>query len=350
MPTPKKRAARKAASPAADQNAVPPLEPTAPSPYSKAAEFEANLPPGTIRVTTYAAFRDIVSKWASGKLDDSVIVIGPAGVGKSEQARAALKGVEHCYLKGSATKYGVYLSLIAHQNEPVVLDDVDTLLRSAEVTGLLKMLLETTSPKLVQWTTANTVLGDDVPASFSTTSRTMILANELSQVSKNFSAVLERCTIVYFSPTVEEISAYAKSWFKGDPDVYAYVTERLPAAPAPSCRYYYHAQKWKNADFDWKALLDTMMTPAEQDATLVKALEIRYTSAADRVKAWTKETGKSAQSYWTVKRFLDLRVGKKSKRGEAIAAGMRRAHAAKKAGVHQTTRPDRHSKDKAAKV
>jgi hypothetical protein len=98
-------------------------------------------------VPTYKEYKQLVGKWVSGRLDDTLVIIGAPGIGKSEQAFAALEGVEHCYIKGQATRFGVYVSLLQHINQPVVLDDVDVLLQSKEVTGLLKMLLETRTPK-----------------------------------------------------------------------------------------------------------------------------------------------------------------------------------------------------------
>jgi len=43
-------------------------------PYSA----NAHLPEGTIRVDTYERFRSLIRKWADGKFDDTLVVIGGA--------------------------------------------------------------------------------------------------------------------------------------------------------------------------------------------------------------------------------------------------------------------------------
>lgn len=290
------------------------------------------LPPGTITVNTYADYEALIAKWAKGALDDTVIVIGAAGVGKSELALRAMGKDEHCYIKGQATKFGVYLKLFEHLHQPVILDDVDSLLASKEVTGLLKMLLETRSPRTIQWTTGQTMIGDSgIPARFATKSRTLVLANELKQVSKNFGAVLDRCTIVWFAPSPDEIHRYVGTWFK-EKEIYDFVGERIHSTPAPSCRFYYHARKWKTAGLDWQKMITEMMFPAASKALLVRDLDLLHKTAKERVAAWTKATGESEQAYWATKRAVDAKHGKpQSSRAKAISAGMRRKHAARKA-------------------
>jgi hypothetical protein len=45
-----------------------------------------NLPEGAIHIDTYADYDRLLKKWVSGKLDDTLVVIGSAGIGKSEMA------------------------------------------------------------------------------------------------------------------------------------------------------------------------------------------------------------------------------------------------------------------------
>jgi hypothetical protein len=53
----------------------------------------------------------------------------------------------------------------------------------------------------MQWTTGQTLIGDSgIPPGSPPSSRTMVLCNELKQVSKNFAAVLDRATIIWFAP------------------------------------------------------------------------------------------------------------------------------------------------------
>lgn len=304
------------------------LLPEAVRPYAASVA----LPPGTLKIETYAEYRDMIQRFTNGKLDDTLVTIGGAGIGKSEIALQEFGQQEYCYIKGQATRFGVYLKLFEYMHKPVVLDDVDSLLASKDVTGLLKMLLETRSPRTIQWTTAQTMLQDvGVPARFATKSRTMILANELKQVSKNFGAVLDRCTIVWFAPGPDEVHKYAGTWFV-DEEVYQFVGQRIHATPAPSCRYYYHGKTWKRAGLDWKKMLGSVMQPNRNKAMLALELAMRYKSPSERVAAWKKETGCSEQAYWATKRAVDKQHGKsQSDKGRAISEAMKRKHAERKA-------------------
>lgn len=310
---------------------------------AKVQPWSANtqVPQGAIRVDTYAKYQDLIGKWATGVLDDTLIAIGGAGLGKSETAAAALADWPHLYLKGQASKYGVYLKLAEHVDQPVVLDDIDTLLADSDVTGLLKMLLETRNPKVIQWTTGKTLSDTaNVPTEIRTHSRTMILANELKLVSKNFGAVLDRSTIIWFNPSPAEIHKYVGSWFfkhskdvEADREVYNFCGERIHLTPSPSCRYYYHGRKWKAAGLDWQQMVNDLMKPSDSKATLIKELlaDKQYKTDKQRIEAWKEKTGESEQSYYAHKRAVGMASGHVSKRGRAISEAMKRKHAERKA-------------------
>jgi hypothetical protein len=297
-------------------------------PYSS----RSTVPEGTIRAFTYADFHEYVSKWGSGKLDDTLVVVGNAGIGKSEAALASLRGVAHLYLKGQASPYGVYLKLAEHVNQPIVLDDLDNLVSDKQVTGLLKSLLETNSPHVVQWTNAKTMAENaKIGSQIETTSRVMLLANEISVVSRNFAAVMDRCTFVYFLPTPDEIVKYVRSWFdlKRHSDVFEYVSERLHLTPSASCRYYVHGVKWKRADLDWRNMVNDLMRPSNSKALLVKEIlaDASLKTAKAREAFWTEKTGETPQAFRAHKKAVELASGIVNKANEARSEGLRKKYA-----------------------
>jgi transposase len=309
----------------------------------------ASLPDAHVPVKTYDEYRRFVRSWAEGRMGSTLIVIGAAGIGKTESALAALKTAQDkyegrdnnpaedfLYLKGKSTQYGLYSQLFAHKDRLVLLDDLDELLADASVTGLLKMLLETAAVKRIQWTSAKTLKEDSyLPADFETTSKTLMLVNELKQVSRNFQAVLDRAMIIWFCPSVDEVAKYVASWFdmRADRDVYDYVTERLPLATEPSCRYYFKAAQFKRAGLNWQDVVERMVRPNDERAAIVRELQEDKSLKTERAReaAWTARTGKSRQAYYAVKKALGIKGGKVGKNSRQISEGLKRKHAERKA-------------------
>jgi len=314
-------------------------------------KLDSSIPDNAIIVKSYREYQEMISIWARGELDTALIVIGSAGIGKSEMAIRALDEAidrgSYAYLKGRATAKAVYMTLCEFINSPVVIDDVDELLSDVRVTGLLKMLLETTSPKSVQWKTSKTMEEDSsLPPEISTTSQTMILANEIKTLNKNFSAVLNRATIIHFAPSAEAIHQYTATWFdlKKDRDVYEYIGERLALVPSPSCRFYFLAAKWKKAGLQWKSLIDRMMSPSESKQMLIIALLKKYENEKGGVKLaqeeYTNTTGESEQAFYRIKTALDAHRGERSSRSKGVSEGMKKKHAERKAkGLDRLGKP-----------
>jgi hypothetical protein len=156
----------------------------------------------------------------------------------------------------------------------------------------------------------------------------MILCNELNHVSKNFSAVLDRSTLLWFSPSPEEVHKYAGTWVK-DKEVYNFVGARLHATPSPSCRFYYHGQKWKQAGLQWKKMVGNIMTPRGSTVMTVQEIMGAHKRTKDQVAAWKQETGKSEQAYLRIRKAILIRQGKITDRSRRVSEGMRLHHQGK---------------------
>jgi hypothetical protein len=125
-----------------------------------------------------------------------------------------------------------------------------------------------------------------------------------------------------------------------DKEVFKFVGERIHATPSPSCRYYYHGQKWKQAGLNWKKMIEGLMKPSGSKAMIVQEIDAKFTTSKDRVAEWKRQTGMSAQSYWATRRAVNIRHGVRTKRSKEISDGMRRRHANRQLGL-PPARPDR---------
>jgi hypothetical protein len=308
-------------------------------PFSNASY--QGMPIGAVPVDTYSEFSRIVHNWANNdNANLNLIVIGAAGIGKTESALQAVKSVmkPYLYLKGDASRYGVYVQLYNHIDQLVLLDDLDELIRDSGTTGLLKMLLETRPIKTIQRTTANSLKnemeGEGVPSSFETKSRACLLVNEISQVSKNFGACLDRATIIYFAPNAKEVTRYVKTWFDmaHHKDVFDFVAERLPLAVEPSCRYFYKAVTWKESGIDWKSMIERQMTPNDSRVVVYRELQQDKTYKTDkaRIEEWCKRTGYNRGTYFAIKKAVSLKDGTLSQKSQNISRAQKARLAAKK--------------------
>lgn len=296
-----------------------------------------DAPEGSIVADSYAKFTQLVESWACGLPDGTLLVIGSPGAGKTETALKSIRkqAGRHLYLKGRATQYAVYQQLYEHIDEPVILDDLDEMLADSSVTALLKMLLETRTPKVIQWSSARTMSEkSDLPPAFETRSRCLLLVNELKLVSKNFAAVLDRALPVSFNPTPRELAAYVATWFdlRSHKDVYDYVTERLPYAQSPSCRFYVRALALKQAKLDWQETVDAQTTPQDKKVAALKVvlLNSKLKTRKDQYESWRQATGASEQAFYAYLRAIGMQTGERSERGKAISAAMKKKHAARK--------------------
>lgn len=349
----------------------------------------AELPDDVVPAPTYAMFRELIGKWADGRFKGTMIVVGSAGVGKSESALRALDkhfsssidaiyseqadlnerdeddGEEdgdrgfvenvgpYAYVKGKASTFGVYGKLYAYRDKPIVLDDVDSMLADKAVTDILKALLETRPNKIIQWTSGKTMgKKSNLPSSFSTQSRTLVLANELKSLSKNFEAVLDRATIVWFCPPSEEVHKYVGTWFdvKADKDVYDYVGSRLHLSASPSCRLYVKAQQWKHAELGWRDMVDQILRPqGADDHAAIMALLLADKSFADdksRVIEWRRQTGYGQVHYYATKKSVNLARGIQSEKSKQVSGGMKKKHAERR----ENGEADATAKARAAKI
>ncbi len=140
----------------------------------------------------------------------ALIVVGPPGLGKSYTVEDALKQasvadmlrgeVKYEVMRGSISPLGMYKSLYHHRerNSVIVFDDCDASLKDTLVLDLLKVALDTTKNRVVQWNTNSRVLEKEgIPNSFLFEGGCVVITNikferTRGQVGDHLAAVQDR--------------------------------------------------------------------------------------------------------------------------------------------------------------
>ncbi len=295
-----------------------------------------------IQVRSYVDYHRIILKWAEGKLDTTLIVVGSPGIGKSEAIKDALGSDPYYYANVQATPKGLFNDLWLHLDQPVVIDDVDELLRKPGVTGLLKAFLETKETKTLSWITDKSTRQsdgiEDIPSKFETTSRCVFLVNELKVLSANFQAVEDRAIILHFCPTIPEVHQYVGTWFDITKyhEVYEYIEDRLKFFITFSSRYYIKAAKLFDATEDWKGYIDSLLSVGHAKDLLALRLLTKYKDANGELtwnqlfKEWQagtattlKPSGDSLNAMYCRMRAIRKARGEVTPSQKAISDGMK---------------------------
>ena len=147
------------------------------------------------------------------------------------------------------TPLDLYATLYQSRAKPVVLDDLDGLLRDPSNTALLKCLCDTTHVKRVEWGNYNRAFSrkrNRLPKSFDSISRVCLLANDLGVLNANISAVQDRGLLLLFQPDAVEVHREVArgGWF-GDEEVFDFLGQHLFLVARPSFRLYLTAQSQK---------------------------------------------------------------------------------------------------------
>lgn len=252
-------------------------------------------PQHALTLDNYDELFNLVKAFAEGKLN-LVILVGTAGVAKSQTVRGVLDR-ECCWIEGNATSFGIYQQLYHHRNQPVVIDDVDSLYADKSAVRLLKCVCQTDAVKSVAWHSASTALAaEEIPNTFETNSQLMIIANDWKVLDANVAAVQDRGHLVFFEPTQEEIHRQVAKWF-WDQQVFDWFGEHLHLITNLSMRQYVRASELKSAGMDWvKALLSDSISEKAMLIAKLKA-DPRFSEERERVCEF-KRLGAGGQTTW----------------------------------------------------
>ena len=140
----------------------------------------------------------------------SLIISGPAGLGKSHTIETAVRaydpdGMNTIIAKGYIKATGLYLLLheYRHEGNVIVLDDADSIFRDEDALNILKGALDTTKERVISWRAETKMVdadGEPVDRSFEFKGTVIFITNwdfdaEISRDGKSaphFSALMSR--------------------------------------------------------------------------------------------------------------------------------------------------------------
>ena len=209
------------------------------------------------------------------------------------------------YVEGHMGSFGLYRQLWAHRDRPVAIDDLDRLYSRSDCLRLLKPLCNSGPVKRITWYSNATRHSPDVPESFVTRSRVILIANEWHTLNDNVRALEDRAIILSFEPTNLAVHQRVGSWFD-DQEVYRLIETILPVAPAVSMRHYVKARALKRAGIaDWAmGTMQMVLADAHLAAVAWLVSDTSFDSEAARVERFTQLTGRSRPTYFRLKNRL----------------------------------------------
>ena len=206
-------------------------------------------------ITTYEELSQYTKAFAD-RLITFLLLVGSPGSGKSRQMKCDLVKTPHIWIDNHASNLGLYCSVYEAKDSPVVLDDINHLLKSKMACSLLKALTQTEETRSVSWESTAKVLGErKVPTRFETSSPICLIANQWNGTDADMAAIQDRAMRVAFYPSAETIHIRVKELGWCDKDVWKFIGDNLSEIPQPSMREYYQAMTYRKAGMNWQEKL-----------------------------------------------------------------------------------------------
>lgn len=274
------------------------------------------IPREVISLVSYAQLDLYLAKFAAGELG-LVLLLGRHGTGKSESVKRALgfsadsapelacAEARVLYVEGHMQPFGLYRHLWRHRDLPIVLDDLDKLYADPMCVRLLKPLCNTERTKRITWLSNITLNAPGVPASFTTTSTVILIANEWRTLNPNVRALEDRAIILHFDPPKAEVHRRVAEWFRDD-EIYGFIGGILPLLTEISMRHYCKGSQLRRAGLsDWRTSLLQMVLPDSRMACVAALQDERMLrSEEQRVERFIASTGCGRATYFRMKAEL----------------------------------------------
>lgn len=245
-----------------------------------------------MKISTYDELYRFVDAFADGSLR-FLIVSSRGGLGKTHTVREALQQNDHLLFNGHATPLSIYKELYYANPNLTVFDDVDSLLSNKTSVSLLKQICDTSDERIVKYTTTAGQAAD-VPNSYKTATRVILLTNDLKRTGKNLGALLSRAVVLDFDPTPQEVYD-ALSRFARDEEVLSFLKGVMSRIRDFNLRVYEKASMLKDSGIDWKDWIRREYGVLNERALYDKLVSLPTNDAID---VFRRETGKSRRSYY----------------------------------------------------
>lgn len=226
-----------------------------------------------------------------------MIIQSRGGLGKSRLAEDVLNE-DVLFFGGHVTPLKMYLTLYENPDKLVVFDDVDELLYNKKNVALLKQLCEVTNDKIIRYATTSTIKGNkkegdkEIPSSFVSHNKVMILCNDFKRVGKNLRALQTRGIFINFDPSDTEILTVLETFAK-DKEIFQYLETYSDQIQDLNFRTYIKCVELKRSKINW---VNYLKSEFKINFELELALEIRDLETRERNKIWVMETGKSIKT------------------------------------------------------
>ncbi len=272
------------------------------------------LPDGAHRLSTFQELREELRAFAGGATR-FLVLLGPPGTGKTRAAESIL-GERVAWIRGSASPYLLYCDCYRARNRPIVIDEGEGILARPDGVSLFKLLSQTEAAKTVSWPRlTNEIRSGDIPKDFTTGSHILFITNGWPTENLHLDAVVDRATVLYFSPSAQQVHEYARQvGLLRDREIAEYVEARLGLLASPSLRVYARAAEAKEraiylrkGDDYWQGYIDAALLDSERMLALELARDEAYRHDGVRAQEFSSQTGRDlSQFYRAVKDLIGI--------------------------------------------
>lgn len=270
-----------------------------------------------MEINSFGELEDFIEMFREKEVDFMALKGNP-GTGKSHMVKEIIDvgepgermGEEEAlYINTHLTPLQAYKLLFEYRDDPIIIDDIETLVKNLKLRSLFKQVGETQKRKWLQWQSTTTKL-DNTPRNFSTTSNLLIISNEFSSNVVNKRALLDRGFLLEFKPVKSELvekmrEMVESSNIKGGKDVLDFLLEFFDVSDKINLRTLYKGLKLKKWGKDWKSRILRMLNVKKEKA-IIPELEERYETVKEACEEWQRITGRCEKTYYNYKKNLGI--------------------------------------------
>jgi hypothetical protein len=227
---------------------------------------------------------------------DLFIFESRGGLGKTHLINTVFKEAEEepLMFSGHATPLKIYYEAYKNPHKVIVFDDVDSMLYNKSVVALMKQLCQIGEDKLISYSTTAKYHGENIPRTFISNNKVIILCNNIKKGGADMDALISRSTYIRFNPDNETVLNKLKE-FAQDKEVLNWFEQNLKHFNEPlNFRIYELAVSYKNLKLDWRSIITKIYGLSEEFKLVSELMNKPYKEA---VKVWLKTTGKSESTY-----------------------------------------------------